>query len=102
MTLEEILPLVEYNEYVSSLGNLGDDFIEVTYYSKETSSFHIVEINPGEYGTLRIWFEDFDNNIDRDDYNEGVETTEMWNEPTEDDKIANWMAHIVWLGPSYN
>lgn len=106
MTFGEILPLVKYNEYVSSLGNLGDDFIEVTffytYYSKKTSSFHTVEINPGEYGTLGIWFEDFDNDIDRDDYDEGVETTEMWNEPTEDNTIANWMAHLVWLGPSYD
>ena len=104
MTLEEILPLVRYNDYVSSLGNLGDDFIEVTffffYYSKESASFHTVEINPG--CASEIWFEDFDNDIDRDDYDEGIETTETWYEPTEDDKIANWMAHLVWLGPSYD
>lgn len=106
MTFEEIKPILLNLEYMTCLGNLGDDFIEVTffytYWNKTTQSFHTVEVsNPDRCGRNEFFFEDFDNEIDRDDYDEGIEDTDAWFIPEEDDLLANWMAHLCWLGPSY-
>lgn len=106
MTFEEIKPiLLNYFSYTTNLGELGDDLIKVTffytYWSKKSESFHTVEVSPnGDFSDF--FFEDFDNEISRDDYDEGIEYPDVWSLPEEDDLQANWMAHIVWLGPSYD
>ena len=105
MTFEEIKPLVIDYKFISRLKNLGDDFIEVTffytYWNKTTQSFHTVEVNPdGDFSDF--FFEDFNNEISRDDYDEGIEYPDVWSLPEEDDLQANWMAKIIWLGPSYD
>lgn len=104
MTFEEIKPILLNLSYLPQLGYLGDDFIEVTffytYWNKTSHSFHTVEVVPTS--NEEFFFEDFDNDIKRDDYDEGVEIADTWHLPEEDDILANWMAHLCWLGPSYD
>lgn len=105
MTLNDIKPFIRLNNYITACGNMGDDFLEVLffyeYYHIGTCSMHTVEVRPSDYGS-KLFFQDFDNRFDRDDYDEGIETSDTWSDPEKDDIEANWSAQITWLGPSYD